>query len=47
MKTPEEIAKFRAEVLESLTTANPDNIRWLQGCIYGLDYPTKKEEKED
>lgn len=47
MKTPEEIAKFRAEVLESLATASVDNVRWLQGCIFGLDYPTKEEKKED
>lgn len=46
-KTPEDIAKFRAEVLESLATANAENVKWLQGCIFGLDYPTKEEKKED
>ena len=46
MKTDEEIKKFRAEVLESLVTAKGENVPWLQGCIFGLDYRTKEEEKD-
>jgi hypothetical protein len=44
MKTPEEIKKFREELLDALTTARPENIAWLQGCIFGLDYPSKEEK---
>lgn len=47
MKTPEEIKKFREEVLESLATASVENVKWLQGCLYGLDYPSKETKKED
>jgi hypothetical protein len=47
VKSPEEIAKFRAEVVKGLETATGENVFWLQGCIYGLDYRTKEEKKED
>ena len=46
MKTAEEIKKFRDELLDALTTARPENIGWLQGCIFGLDYPSKEKENE-
>lgn len=45
MKTPEEIKKFRDEILDGLTTAKLENVPWLQGVIFGLDYPSKEEEK--
>ncbi len=47
MKTPEEIAKFRSEILESLATARQENISFLQGVIFGLDYPNSETKKED
>ena len=46
MKTEEEIAKFRVEVLEQLATAGTENVKFLQGVIYGLDW-LKAEKKED
>ena len=45
MKTEEEIAKFRTDVLEQLATAAPDNVKFLQGIVYGLDW--LKQEKQD
>lgn len=47
LKTPEDIAKFRSEILEALGTASIENVKWLQGCLFGLDYPSKEEKKED
>lgn len=47
MKTPEEIKKFREEILESLATARQENIGFLQGVIFGLDYPSSETKKED
>lgn len=41
MKTPEEVKKFREELGTALETAKGENIQWLQGAIFGLDYPTK------
>lgn len=46
MKTPEEMAKFRIDVLEQLVTATSENVRFLQGVIYGLDW-LKGEEKQE
>ena len=43
--TEEEVKKFREDVLESLATASLENVKWLQGCLFGLDYPNK--EKQD
>lgn len=45
MKTEEDILKFRSDVLEQMATAAPENVRFLQGVIYGLDWI--KKEKED
>lgn len=47
MKTQEQIKKFREELLEALTTAKPENVGWLQGAIFGLDYPSKEEVKDE
>ena len=43
-KTVEEIKKFRDEVSTALETAKGENIPWLQGCIFGLDYPSKETQ---
>lgn len=45
-KTKEQIEKFRADVVKQLETASPDNVKWLQGCLYGLDYPEKEEDED-
>ena len=45
-KTEEEIKKFRAELLESLANAKIENVAWLQGVIFGLDWPTIEEKKD-
>ena len=45
MKTEAEIQKFRTEVLEQLGGAATENVKFLQGVIYGLDW--LKEEKKD
>lgn len=47
MKTEEEIVKFRGEVLEQLATAVPENVRFLQGVIYSLDWIKRDKEPED
>lgn len=44
MRTEEQIKKFRADVAKQLETASPENVKWLQGCIFGLDYPETKDE---
>lgn len=44
--TEEEVKKFREDVLESLATASLDNVKWLQGCLFGLDYPNKEKKGE-
>ena len=46
MKTDEDIKKHREEILEALVTAKGENVPWLQGAIYGLDYLTKEEKEE-
>lgn len=47
MKTEEQISKFRMDVLEQLATAQTENVKFLQGVIYGLDWINREEEKED
>ena len=47
-KTEEDMTKFRVDVLEQLATAKMDNVGFLQGVIYALDWmKTKNEEKPD
>lgn len=46
MKTEEEIQKFRTDVLEQLAGAATENVKFLQGVIYGIDW-IKSEEKKD
>ena len=45
MKTEGEIQKFRTDVLEQLAGAAAENVKFLQGVIYRLDW--LKEEKKD
>ncbi len=47
MKTEEEIAKFRVDVLEQLATANTDNVKFLQGIVYALDWIKRDKEEDD
>ena len=47
MKTEEETAKFRVEVLEQMATAAPDRVGFLQGVIYGLDWIKTEKEPDD
>lgn len=46
-KTPEEIAKFKQQVLEELSTARPEDVPFLQGVMFGLRYPEMEEKKMD
>lgn len=47
VKTEEQIKKFRSDVVKNLETARPEDVRWLQGVIYGLDYPQREEQEDD